>query len=98
MAYRSPSGQRHYPDEAIDRVRLIQRLFAAGLNSEAICELLPCAHTGVATPAMLERLGRERVRIEHQIEELQETRDRLGKVIDVALGHAETRAPSGNPA
>lgn len=39
---RSASGQRHYVDSAVDRVRLIQQLYAAGLPSRTIVELLPC--------------------------------------------------------
>lgn len=44
---RSPSGQRHYPEQAVDRVRLTQRLYGAGLGSKAIVELLPCVHSGL---------------------------------------------------
>lgn len=84
---RSDSGQRHYRDDVVERVQLIQRLYAAGLNSRAIGELLPCVHTGVATPAMLERLSFERERIDQQISELVETRDRLEGVIAVAKAH-----------
>lgn len=94
-ADRSDSGQRRYGDGVVERVQLIQRLYAAGLNSRAVAELLPCVHTGVATPAMLERLTRERERIDRQISELVETRDRLDEVIGVAMqneGRAEARA------
>lgn len=87
-AQRSDSGQRHYADEAVERVQLIRRLYAAGLNSKAIAELLPCVHTGVATPAMLERLGAECKRIDRQISELTDARDRLGEVIEVARNHS----------
>ena len=41
-AARSNSGQRHYPDSAVDRVQLIQQLYAAGLSSKTILDLLPC--------------------------------------------------------
>src|SRR4051794_22300784 len=73
---RSDSGQRRYVDSMVDRVQLIQRLYAAGLNSRAIASLLPCVQTGVATPEMLERLVAEEDRISTQIDELIETRDR----------------------
>ncbi len=96
-AQRSDSGQRHYPHEVVERVRLIQRLYSAGLNSKAIAELLPCVHTGVATPAMLERLSVERDRIDRQIEDLTDARDRLGKVIDVALNHSGPPSAAGRP-
>jgi hypothetical protein len=42
-AERGPGGRRRYPDDAVDRVRLIQRLYAAGLSSRTIRELLPRA-------------------------------------------------------
>ncbi|MGW0212157.1 MerR family transcriptional regulator [Streptomyces sp. NPDC003233] len=42
---RSPSGQRHYSHDAVDRVLLIQQLYAAGLPSKSIVELLPCVVT-----------------------------------------------------
>lgn len=86
-AERSVSGQRHYADAVVERVRLIQRLYAAGLNSRAVGELLPCVHTGIATPAMLERLVTERERIDQQVHELIATRDRLDEVIGVTRSH-----------
>lgn len=87
-AQRSDGGQRYYTAEVVERVQLIQRLYSAGLNSKAIAELLPCVHTGVATPAMLERLSTERDRIDQQIDDLTDARNRLGEVIDVALNHS----------
>lgn len=83
-AQRSASGQRQYPEGAVERVRLIQQLYAAGLGSKAIAELLPCMHTGVATPAMLVRLAAERDRVDRQVRELSATRDRLDSVISSA--------------
>ncbi|SDD64939.1 MerR family transcriptional regulator [Auraticoccus monumenti] len=86
---RSPSGQRHYADSAVDRVQWIQALYAAGLGSRAIVGFLPCIETGVPTPAMLDRLATERDRIDAQVRELSATRDRLDAVIDAARGMAE---------
>ncbi len=80
-AERSRSGQRHFPDSAVDRVRLIRQLFAAGLPSRSIAELLPCVADGRATPELIERLAAERDRIDRQIGDLQGTRDRLDAVI-----------------
>lgn len=89
-ATRSPSGQRRYPDSAVARVELIQQLYAAGLASKAIVELLPCVHTGVATPAVLARLSVERDRIDQQVTDLAKTRDRLDTVIAAARRSAST--------
>ena len=78
---RSGSGQRHYADPAVERVRLIQTLYAAGLTSRTIAELMPCVDAGVSTPASRARLASERDRIDAQITELTRTRDRLDEVI-----------------
>ncbi|MEN3614271.1 MerR family transcriptional regulator [Plantactinospora sp. ZYX-F-223] len=80
-ADRSPRGQRRYPDEAADRVRLIQQLYAAGLSSRTIAELLPCVNANVSTPESRARLAAERDRIDGQIAELTAARDRLDAVI-----------------
>ncbi len=87
-AQRSASGQRHYTEDAVERVQLIQQLYRAGLGSKAITELLPCMHTGVATPAMLGRLADERDRVDRQVLELTATRDRLDRVISSAAASA----------
>ncbi|WP_326558435.1 MerR family transcriptional regulator [Micromonospora sp. NBC_01796] len=80
-AERSPGGQRHYPESALDRVELIQQLYAAGLTSRAIVELMPCVVDGNATPELLDRLSAERDRIERQIARQVSARDRLDSVI-----------------
>ena len=87
-AERSPGGQRVYPAKAVARVRLIQQLYAAGLASRAIAELLPCVHTGVATPTQLTMLAAERDRIDRQVAELAEARERLDAVITAAAASA----------
>ncbi|NBE98807.1 MerR family transcriptional regulator [Nonomuraea sp. KC401] len=82
-ACRSPSGQRHYPDTAVGRVRLIQQLYAAGLPSRVVREVLPCVDSGEAQapPALLDRLTTERVRIDQRINDLLAARDRLDDMI-----------------
>ena len=80
-AARSPSGQRLYPGEAVDRVQLIQQLYAAGLTSRTILELLPCVDAKVSTHESEARLAAERERIDQQIRGLLATRDRLDAVI-----------------
>lgn len=94
-AQRSGSGQRHYAEGAVERVQLIQQLYAAGLSSKAIADLLPCLHTGIATDAILGRLAAERDRIDAQVRELIATRDRLDSVIGTATASAnQSRSPT----
>src|ERR1041384_6559643 len=80
-AQRSASGQRHYSDNAADRVRLIQQLYAAGLSSKSILEILPCVTTGDAPPELLDLLKTQRDRIDAQINDLADARDKLDSVI-----------------
>ena len=87
-AGRSDSGQRHYPAPAVERVRLIQMLYEAGLSSKTILELLPCVEAKENTPESRARLAAERDRIEEQIAGLTRTRDRLDAVIAMSEGPA----------
>jgi DNA-binding transcriptional MerR regulator len=87
---RSPSGQRHFPESAVDRVQLIQQLYAAGLPSRSILDLLPCVVDGRATPELLDRLSAERDRIDDQIGDLVSTRNRLDTVITNATANWQT--------
>ncbi|MER5430880.1 MerR family transcriptional regulator [Streptomyces sp. NPDC002588] len=89
-AERSPSGQRHYPEGAVDRVRLIRQLYAAGLPSKSIADLLPCVVNGEATPELLDRLSAERDRIDSQIGEMVSARNRLDTVIAAATANWRT--------
>ena len=79
---RTDSGQRLFGDAAVNRVRLIQQLYSAGLSSKTIAELLPCVDAQVSTPESRARLAAERDRINTQIAELIAARDRLNDIID----------------
>ncbi|MFE9582531.1 MerR family transcriptional regulator [Nocardia sp. NPDC006044] len=89
---RTSGGQREYPEAAVDRVRRIQEMFAAGLHSDTVGELLPCIHdvdgtpNAAATPFLVERLTGERERIEQAMRDLQRTHDVLDSVIHAASG------------
>jgi DNA-binding transcriptional MerR regulator len=96
-AERTPTGQRVYGAAAVDRVRLIQHFYAAGLPSQTILELLPAVDAGVTTPESLTRLTLERDRIDQQITDLIATRDRLDTVIAHAT-HPVCRRPNTVPA
>ncbi|MFF9555957.1 MerR family transcriptional regulator [Streptomyces albus] len=87
---RTAGGHREYPEAAVDRVILIQQLFAAGLCGEKIASLLPCMrdHDGgpaeTATPWLVEQLKQERQRIDRSIQDLRYTREVLDEVIAAA--------------
>jgi DNA-binding transcriptional MerR regulator len=83
-AERSPGGQRRYLAGAVDRVRLIQQLYATGLPSRTIAELLPCIESDEVTDKLLDRLRVERDRIDQQIDDLAQTRARLAQAITTA--------------
>jgi len=89
-ADRTPGGQRDYPKQAVDRVIRIQELFAAGLHSKKIAQLLPCMRDAdggpseIATPELVTELAAERDRIDRMITELANSRDVLDEVIDAA--------------
>ncbi|MFG2598749.1 MerR family transcriptional regulator [Streptomyces sp. NPDC048462] len=85
LSDRSPSGQRLYSEEAIERVRWIQALYRAGLNSRTIVDLLPCSPAGVTAEPVADRLVVERDRIDAQVRELMSTRDRLDALITTAM-------------
>lgn len=85
---RSPSGQRHYAEVAVERVQLIQLLYSAGLSSRTIADLLPCVDAKVNTPDSRARLRAERERIDRQIIDLVQMRDRLDAVIEASEGPA----------
>ena len=87
VAERSPGGQRHYAPEAVERVRFIQNLYAAGLGSRAVVGILPCMEHGVLTEEMHERLLAERERVQAQLDELTATRDKLDDVIRAGQAH-----------
>ncbi|WP_328405158.1 MerR family transcriptional regulator [Streptomyces sp. NBC_00390] len=88
---RSPSGQRHYTEHEVERVMFIQRLFAAGLSSRTITELLPCVDSPSEenSDAALERMAQERDRLSERIADLVRTRDALARLMTMAREHRE---------
>jgi len=86
LADRSGGGQRHYDDPAVERVHLIQQLYAAGLSSRTILDLLPCVDHKVNTPESRALLRTERDRIDRQIAGLTLARERLDAVIAFSEG------------
>jgi DNA-binding transcriptional MerR regulator len=90
VSSRTNGGHRTYPASAADRVVRIQELYAAGLNSAKIREILPCMRDADggpsehATTLLAATLAAERDRIDRQVRELQRTRDVLDDVIATA--------------
>ncbi|CAM5341296.1 hypothetical protein SVIOM74S_07535 [Streptomyces violarus] len=86
----APTRHREYPEAAVDRVIRIQELFAAGLCSEKIVQLLPCMRdsdgrpSARATPNLVAELTTERARIDRMIADLVRSRDTLDEVIEAA--------------
>ncbi|TDD01439.1 MerR family transcriptional regulator [Nonomuraea deserti] len=92
---RSASGQRHYTDDEVERVTFIQRLYAAGLSSRTIAEVLPCVDAPGEdnSDAALERMARERDRLSAHIADLVRTRDALDELMAANRAYrAELRA------
>ncbi|MFH8797236.1 MerR family transcriptional regulator [Streptomyces sp. NPDC017941] len=93
---RSAGGQRHYTEAEIERVTFVQRLYAAGLSSRTIVELLPCVdspsddHSDTA----MERMLQERERLSAHIEELRRTRDALDALMAEGRAYRDTRRTS----
>ncbi|MGY0058853.1 MerR family transcriptional regulator [Streptomyces sp. LZ34] len=89
---RSASGQRHYTDDEVERVTFIQRMYAAGLSSRTIAEVLPCvdAPSEENSDAALERMAQEHDRLSRHIDELIHTRDALEGLMATNRAHRET--------
>ncbi|MUL41987.1 MerR family transcriptional regulator [Streptomonospora sp. PA3] len=90
---RSASGQRHYTEDQVARVEFLQRLYAAGLSSRTIAELLPCVDrpSEENSEAALERLSRECERLSAHIEGLISTRESLQRLLEETRAHEDRR-------
>nr|WSZ97555.1 MerR family transcriptional regulator [Streptomyces sp. NBC_00857] len=93
---RSASGQRHYTEAEVERVAFIQRLYAAGLSSRTITELLPCVDepSEENSDSALERMALERERLSAHIAGLVRTRDTLDELMAVARAYREQLGPA----
>ncbi|MGF0174199.1 MerR family transcriptional regulator [Streptomyces sp. Marseille-Q5077] len=86
---RSASGQRHYTESHVERVTFLQRMYAAGLSSRTISELLPCVDSPSeeTSDAALERMAEERDRLSEHIEDLIRTREALDTLMATNRAH-----------
>lgn len=92
---RSASGQRHYTTDVVERVEFIQRMFAAGLSSRTMAELLPFidAPTEENYDFALERMICELDRLNEHISDLIRTRDSLNELMAINRTHRKKRWP-----
>jgi hypothetical protein len=82
-SHRTDSGHRRFDLLTIDRVILIQRLYAAGLSSKEIEPVLPCMMDESARTSLLVDLLRDyRQRLAREIRKQRETIRILDEVID----------------
>ncbi|MFJ8464648.1 MerR family transcriptional regulator [Streptomyces swartbergensis] len=87
-ADRGTNGYREYDENAVLRVRQIRHLLGAGLSSEDIAYLLPCA-VGEAPellgcPELLAAMRSRLCRLDDQMAALARSRDALADYIDAA--------------
>ncbi|MBZ4320856.1 MerR family transcriptional regulator [Streptomyces huiliensis] len=87
-ADRGANGYRAYDESAVLRVRQIRHLLDAGLSSEDIAYVLPCA-TGEAPelpgcPELLDAMRARLGRLQDRMDELARSRDALAHYIDAA--------------
>jgi DNA-binding transcriptional MerR regulator len=91
VSTRSASGQRHYAEDDVERVVFLQRMYAAGLSSRTIYQVLPCTDDpGEETAdAAFDLLIEERAKLDAHIAELLKTRDTLDTFIAANRRHRE---------
>jgi DNA-binding transcriptional MerR regulator len=102
VSARSPSGQRCYAEDHVERVALIQVFLAAGMSSKTIAQLVPC----MAEPNMdrarqaLTVMNQERTRLSSTIDSLTAARKELDHLIDVNrifLANTDDNSASDRP-
>ncbi|MER8161016.1 MerR family transcriptional regulator [Streptomyces sp. NPDC094472] len=87
VSARSPSGQRCYDDDHVERVALIQAFLTAGMSSKTIAQMVPC----MTEPNMdrarqaLTTMNQERNRLSSTIDSLVAARAELDHLINVNL-------------
>lgn len=100
-ARRLANGYREYDEQAVRQVAFIQDLYRAGLSSEIIQEIIPCAtptspHGSCA--ALIARIRQVRDQLAHQEQQLADRREMLdhylsGAVTPAGLAPRETAEP-----
>jgi DNA-binding transcriptional MerR regulator len=91
---RRPNGYREYAPESVEVVAFVQDLFHAGLSSDVIRDILPCAndeHPSGDCAALLARVRQVRDELVRQEHHIAERRRRL----DTYLAAEESPRSSG---
>lgn len=85
VSTRSPSGQRCYDDDHVQRVALIQIFLAAGMSSRTIAQMVPCMTEPNMNRARqaLTAMNQERTRLSSTIDDLIAARESLDCLINV---------------
>lgn len=86
---RRPNGYREYAPESIEVVAFIQDLFNAGLSSDVVREILPCAqdeHPRGDCTALLTRVQQVRDELMRQEQHIAERRRRLDTYLAEGYG------------
>ncbi|WP_213815381.1 MerR family transcriptional regulator [Glaciihabitans sp. dw_435] len=91
---RTASDQRTYAESAVERVRLIQQFFTAGLSSRTILQLLPCIESATASPEVFEVLAAERDRISAAMADLEAARGALDHMIHIVSHPTPEHCPA----
>lgn len=96
-AERGANGYREYGEDAVMRVKQIRHLLGAGLSSEDIAYLLPCAIGEapelVGCPELLAAMRTRLRRLDDQMAKLARSRDALADYIEVAEQVGSERYP-----
>lgn len=91
VSRRTSSGWRDFGEAMTDRVVLIQHLFAAGLHSTTIRDLLPCLEAPVD-----ERTGELGRRLSDEVRRLEASRRDIERELDVLRAlHCEASGKRG---
>jgi DNA-binding transcriptional MerR regulator len=87
-ADRGTNGYREYDEDAVLRVKQIRHLLGAGLSSEDIAYLLPCAVGEapelIGCPELLAAMRVRLQRLDDQLAKIARSRDALADYIDAA--------------
>jgi DNA-binding transcriptional MerR regulator len=90
---RTPSGQREYGADAVNRVSLIQQLFAAGLASKAIRTIGPAVEANNCGPELTAELREHRSQIQERIDQLEAAASELDRMIAISTRHQLNDSP-----